>query len=210
MSTHPIPTGSPLTPEQLATMDAKERMVVTAAKLFQRQGYHATGLKQVVEEAAAPRGSIYHHFPGGKEDLGVQAVARAASALTRVIERASARTDSPGGLVRTLGEGIASWLTTSAYTEGCPVSTVTLEVAPMSAALTEACHAAYDQWVGMIGDCLVDHGIADDEARDLAVTTVSGVLGALLLCRVGQSTAPLRTTADQLARVLDARVAAIT
>lgn len=206
MQEHPAPTASPLTAEQLATLDSKQRMVVTAAKLLQRQGYHATGLKQVVSEAQAPRGSIYHHFPGGKDELAAQALRVAAAELTRAIGRARQDTDGPGDLVRRLGRSLATWLTGSDFLEGCPVSTVTLEVAPENPPLADACRDAYREWIGLVSADLTERGIDDDRATTLATVAVSAIEGALLLARAERDTAPLLRVTDHLAQTLDAAV----
>ena len=201
--THPVPTGTPLTDEQVASLSSKQRMVIATAKLLQRQGYHATGLKQVVEEAQAPRGSIYHHFPGGKDELAVQALGVAAVELTRTIERARRDTDTPSALVRRLAASLATWLERSDYLEGCPVSTVTLEVAPLDGPLTDACRDAYAEWQGLVARDLVEHGVDPARAATLGTTVVAAIEGALLLCRAARDTAPLRTVAEQLAELLD-------
>lgn len=198
-----IPTGAPLSDEQVAALGPKQRMVVTAAKLLQRQGYHATGLKQVVEEARAPRGSIYHHFPGGKDELAVQAVRVAAAELTRAIQRARTATDGPADLTRRLGRSLGHWLTESSFLEGCPVSTVTLEVAPRSPELTAACRDAYADWIRLVAQDLVEHGFEEQDAHDLGTTVVAGVEGALLLARAEQSTAPLQRVVERLATMLE-------
>lgn len=200
-----IPAAAPLDEATAERLDAKQRMVVTTAKLLQRQGYHATGLQQVVTEARAPRGSIYHHFPGGKEELAVQAVGVAAAELTRAIERAAERCDRAAELVSGLGAALARWLTGSAFHEGCPVSTVVLETAPSSPQLSAACAAAYDQWIGLLQDRLVADGLGDDEARALATTVLAGIEGGLLLARAHGATAPLETVVAQLAALVDER-----
>lgn len=204
-----IPTGAPLPPELVDRYSAKERMVLTAAKLFQRQGYNATGLKQVVTEAHAPRGSIYHHFPGGKEELGVQAVEIAARELTRAIQKAGESAMSPAEMLRRLGRAIGGWLEGSDYLEGCPVSTVTLETAPISPSLTEACNAAYVQWTEMFAEHLVRGGMAQPAASRLATTIVAAVEGALLLCRARTSTTPLDDVIEELVQTVDSRLAEV-
>lgn len=204
--THAVPTGRPLTAAQRARLSSRDRMVVTTARLLQRQGYHATGLQQVVDEASAPRGSIYHHFPGGKDELVALALGVAAAELTRLIEAARRRTDDPGDLVRRLGRSLERWLTSSDFAEGCPVSTVTLEVAPADPTLTAACRDAYAAWVDLLRRDLEDHGVAPTAAVALATTVLSGIEGALLLARAERSTRPLTLVTDQLATMVEAAV----
>lgn len=197
-----IPTAAPLPEDVAARLDARQRMIVTTAKLLQRQGYHATGLKQVVADARAPRGSIYHHFPGGKGELAVLAVRVAAHELTRAITAARRDDDTPEAVLRRLARSLSRWLEASAFREGCPVSTVTLEVAPEPGALTEACAEAYAEWVGLIAATLQEAGHDAEDANGLATTVVAGIEGALLLCRAQRSTTPLEVTTEHLARLL--------
>lgn len=194
-----IPRATPLPDDVADRLDAKERMVVTAARLFQREGYHATGIKRVAAEARAPRGSIYHHFPGGKEDLGVLAIRAAGAELTRAIRVAAERSTGPGDVVRRIGRALARWLEASDYLEGCPVATVALETTPRSAPLTEACRDAYRAWIDQVVELLRARGVAEEVAGPLATTTIAALEGALLLCRTEQSTAPMRQVSESIA-----------
>lgn len=195
--------GAPPSANAVDALDSKQRMIATTAKLLQRQGYHATGLKQVVDEADAPRGSIYHHFPGGKDELAEQAIRVAATQLTHAIRGARRSADGPADLTRRLGRALGRWLIGSAFLEGCPVSTVTLEVAPRSPELTAACRDAYAEWVGLVTRDLVEHGVDEESARDLGTTVVAGIEGALLLARAEQSVDPLDRVTGQLASMLE-------
>lgn len=197
-----IPSSAPLTPSAAEGLDPRQRMIVTTAKLLQRQGYHATGLKQVVEEAGAPRGSIYHHFPGGKDQLVVEALRVASTELTRAIADARRTEDSPAAIVERLGASLQRWLERSGFVEGCPVSTVTLEAAPRHPEITEACREAYDRWIGLFADALLMRGRTEHDARALATTVVAGLEGALLLSRAHRSTAPLSSTCAHLAALV--------
>ena len=122
--------------------DARRRMVVTTAKLLQRQGYNGTGLNQIVAEAEAPKGSLYFHFPGGKEQLAAEAIAASAAYLDaglRACERASALAS-----LDLYVEEAAKLLERTDYAEGCPIATVILEVGTSSALIGKACADAVD------------------------------------------------------------------
>jgi TetR/AcrR family transcriptional regulator, lmrAB and yxaGH operons repressor len=180
--------------------DSRARMVGTAALLFQRHGYHAVGFRRIVEESGAPRGSIYHHFPGGKEQLGAEAVERSGAALLRTVEQVAAEADDVAGLLTGLGEVLAGWLESSGFEAGCPVATVALECAPDVAAITEACRGVFRGWVDLLAAALRAEGWAEGEAGDLALTVVAAVEGALILARVERDVAPLRAVLRDLAR----------
>ena len=65
--------------------ETRTKLVEAAATLFEERGYHAAGVKAILERAGAPRGSFYFHFPGGKEELAIAAIeagARATACVT--------------------------------------------------------------------------------------------------------------------------------
>ena len=107
--------------------DSRQRMLGAAVNLIQRQGYHATGMKQVVEESGTPRGSLYFHFPDGKDQMVGEALGIAQTAVAGTIDRVAARSQTPAELIEGLGAAMAKWLTRSDFVEGCPVATVALE-----------------------------------------------------------------------------------
>src|SRR5437762_12056667 len=109
--------------------DAKQRFVAAAIDLFQRRGYHGTGLNQIVAESGAPRGSLYFHFPGGKEELASEAVAEAGGVIAAGAAEALSQAGDPAAAVRQLAEFTATSLEQSGFERGCALATVTLDVA---------------------------------------------------------------------------------
>lgn len=173
--------------------ETRERLVRTAATLFRTQGYHATGLNQVVAEGGAPKGSLYFHFPGGKEQLAVESVAFSAGEVHSTLRGATS-----------LDEALAVFadhLVASDFRNGCPVATVALDVAAESDAIREACVTAYASWHELLVDFLRGQGIHADRAPGLATTVLAAVEGALLLARTQRDVAPLRQVAADM-RVL--------
>src|SRR5687767_4299576 len=100
--------------------DARQRMVRTMSRLLQRQGFHATGLNQVVTESQAPKGSIYHHFPGGKEQLTIEAITTSGAGMAKGMAAALASGASAGVAIRSLIDGSAKALERSGFEQGCP------------------------------------------------------------------------------------------
>jgi AcrR family transcriptional regulator len=170
--------------------DSRDRMIQSAALLFRENGYSGTGFRDVIEHSGAPRGSIYHHFPGGKEQLAAETVAWAAE----VIERRIARAAESGDPIAALGMFVDSWrevLEDSNFRAGCPVVAVAAEADAGSTA-TEAAAAAFTRWQDLIGRSLLDAGVSRTDARRLATTVVAAIEGAILLCRVRRDIGPLR------------------
>ncbi|MBD0382402.1 TetR/AcrR family transcriptional regulator [Paenibacillus sedimenti] len=171
--------------------DSRDRLIETAARLFQRQGYQGTGLSQIVEESGAPRGSVYFLFPGGKEELAIEAIEQSTLMVRKQIELAAGNSHSVEEWIRSLAAHFIEDLESSNYLQGCPISTVTLESVPDSPALQKACRLAYDLWIEDITIVLIRFGIHKEDAGELAVFLLSAVEGALILCRAQGSAKPL-------------------
>jgi len=188
------------------TTDARERAVQTAAQLFRRQGYNATGLTQILEESGAPKGSFYFHFPEGKTQLAVEAV-RASSAEVESLMRhlADKHAGDPVAFVRAVARALGTWLERSGYAEGCPVATVALEMAPVSPVLREVCASSYAAWRAIVEDVLRGAGHPRARASRLATLVLSAVEGALVLGRAERSRTPLDHVAAELAPLLTPR-----
>jgi len=188
--------------------DTRQRVVRTAAELFPRRGYHGTGLNQLLNEAKAPKGSLYFHFPGGKEQVAVEAISMSGVSLLADLRGALDEAADPAeGIVRVV-ELLAARLAASGYLDGCPVASVALDAAGSSEAIRVACAEAYDGWLGVIAVALRRWGVPAARASALATVLLSAVEGALLLARVQRDTRPLHTVADQLVTLVSPAVTA--
>jgi AcrR family transcriptional regulator len=172
------------------TSDSRNRMIHSAALLFREHGYSGTGFRDVIEHSGAPRGSIYHHFPGGKEQLAADTVAWAAAVIERRIERAVQR----GEPVAALSMFVDAWrevLEDSNFRAGCPIVAVAAEADAGSTA-TAAAAAAFTRWQELIARALLNAGVGRTDARRLATLVVAGIEGAILMCRARRDIRPLR------------------
>jgi TetR/AcrR family transcriptional repressor of lmrAB and yxaGH operons len=170
--------------------------------LLRRQGYAATGLSEIVERSGAPRGSLYFHFPGGKEELAVAAMERSGEALRRAI---AATMEVPGDTaagVAVLIDALADGLEVSGYRDGCPIATVALETAAGSEPLRATAARIFDAWIAELQDALRRDGVEPAAAERRAMLALSAIEGALLLSRARRDTAPLRAVRDELAPIL--------
>lgn len=173
-------------------------MLRTAAALFQTQGYHATGLNQVLADGGTPKGSLYFHFPGGKEQLAAEALDLAGDEMCRLIKDVLESAASPVAAVEAIVEHLATAMESSGFTVGCPIATVALDAAADSDAIRSACDRAYRSWLDAVAEHLARHGIRTDRAESLAVFLIASIEGALLLARTRRDVAPLRAVAAHL------------
>lgn len=178
----------------------RERLITATADSLQRRGIHATGLTQLLAAADAPKGSLYFHFPGGKDELAAAALERSGGLFGAAIEALLARSADPAAAVARLAGALATGLEASGYVRGCPLATVALEAS--SDRVRTACGDAFASWLDTLERALAAAGHPPAQARDRAVLVLSALEGALILARAGRDPAPLRTVADQLAPLL--------
>lgn len=180
----------------------RARILATATRLFRKQGYHATGLTQVLTEGKAPKGSLYFHFPGGKEQLGTEAVRDGAAELADVLGRlAGTAADPRAGLVA-VTDALAKTLEESGFSDGCPITGIALDAAAESESIRTACAESYAGWTERIAAALAGWGVPAGSADPLATVVLSAIEGALVLARVRRSGAPLREVGEQLGALL--------
>jgi TetR/AcrR family transcriptional repressor of lmrAB and yxaGH operons len=183
----------------------KARLAESMLELIQTSGYSGTGLNAVIDHAAAPKGSIYFHFPDGKEGLGVAAVELATQRFATLIAEAAVSAGGPAEAARSAIEALTTIVSESDYRLGCPVSVVTLEMGAESERLRQACATAFESWIAPTAAFLEASGLAADEARSLATVVVSTIEGAVIVSRAMRSTQPLVSAADVVAELIDQR-----
>jgi TetR/AcrR family transcriptional repressor of lmrAB and yxaGH operons len=182
----------------------RQAVVRTAATLFRRQGYAATGTNQLVAESRAPKGSLYHYFPGGKEQIAEAAVTHSGSLVRMTLLDLLAVGPTPGEALRAYGELLVGWLERSDFRDGCPITTTLLELAPASEPVTAAGRAAFAGWVATLQQSLVATGAQPDRAARLAGLAVASLEGALVVARVQRDGRAVREAAEEVAALFDA------
>lgn len=183
----------------------KARLTKSMLELIQTSGYSGTGLNAVIEHAEAPKGSIYFHFPDGKEGLGVAAVELAAKQFEALIVEAAVSAGGAAEAARAAIEALTAIVSESNFRLGCPVSVVTLEMGAESERLRQACATAFESWIVPTAALLEANGVDAGEARSLATVVVSTIEGAVIVSRAMQSTQPLESAADVVAELIKQR-----
>ncbi len=178
-------------------------------ELIQTSGYSGTGLNAVIDHAGAPKGSVYFHFPDGKEGLGVAAVDLAAQQFQALIAEAAANSGGAAEAARAAIEALAALVGDSEFRLGCPVSVVTLEMGAENERLREACAKAFESWITPTTALLEAEGIDHGRARSLATVIVSTIEGSVIVSRATRSTAPLRAAADVVADLIAQQAGAV-
>jgi len=181
----------------------RQRIVEAGADLLRLKGYTGTGVKEIVAAAQAPFGSLYHHFPGGKEQLGEEVV-RWSGAQYGLLGPLvfDAAPDAVTG-IRMFFAGAAEHLEESGWTDACPIATVALEVASTSEPLRLATADVFTSWIDGLAPRFAAAGLDDRRAREIAIAMIAGLEGAFVLAQAWRSREPLLVAGDVAARALE-------
>jgi TetR/AcrR family transcriptional repressor of lmrAB and yxaGH operons len=177
-------------------------MISATLRLLRRRGLHGTGLQEVLAESAAPRGSLYFHFPGGKEELVASALAVAADRGEAWIRRCLAATPTVREAFTRMLDEYAMLLESTGFGEGCPIAAVALDLGAEPGPLHVASQRALSRWAALMAERLVTEGRAADEAAVLGTTAIAAFEGALLMSRVSRDVTPLRQVAARVGALL--------
>jgi TetR/AcrR family transcriptional regulator, lmrAB and yxaGH operons repressor len=180
-------------------------MIVSAALLMRERGVEATSLSEVIQHSGAPRGSIYHHFPGGKAQL-IEAATRYAGEFTAAGLVAALESDDPTHAVREFARTWCQILRQSDFGAGCPVVAATLE-GERSPGAREAAGAAFARWESLIAQALVPY-MTSTRARSIATLFITAIEGAVIVARAQRSTTPVERVAAELEQTLRQAIAA--
>ncbi|MEU7898309.1 TetR/AcrR family transcriptional regulator [Nonomuraea sp. NPDC049152] len=178
--------------------ETRARLLDATQELIEGGGYFGAGLNQVIAASGAPRGSLYFHFPGGKEELVGESVRRAGQEIGATMGELAEATSSVEEFVAGVLDWLGDRLEQSGWRKGCPVATVALETAATSDPLQEICSEVYTGWESALRELLTGR----EDADDLAVTILALAEGALLLARAHRSREPLRRVGRQIAALL--------
>lgn len=177
---------------------SRQAFVEATAELLRRQGYNATGLNEIVARSGAPKGSLYFHFPGGKEELAVAAMTRSGDQLRQAIEAIVKSSEDLGESLRRLVDSLAIGLERSGYEAGCPIATITLEAATTSDAVRATADAVFSSWLAVLQERLVAAGMNAVDAERRALLILAALEGALIIARARHDIGPLAAVRDEL------------
>ncbi len=189
------------------TAGTRDRITDSSAELFRRQGYAGTGIKQILAAANAPFGSLYHFFPGGKEQLGAETIRTSGALYEEMFATIAAQAADVPAAVGQFFSGAAETLVETDYADACPIATVALEVSSTNAQLRQACAEVFESWISGSTRYFAAAGIEPQPARDLALSMLCLLEGAFVFCRAMRSTEPLRVAGVSAVAAVEAALA---
>ncbi len=181
---------------------SREQIIKTTCELLETQGYHATGLNQIIQESGAPKGSLYYYFPQGKEALAAEAIFHAGKIITErirtILDEVADPAEAVHGFIHTLAHHVAA----SGYRAGGPVTTVALESATTNERINAACCEVYTEWQAAFSSRLEQSGFEPKRAARLAALIIAAIEGGIILSRTEHNPAPLENVAEELALLI--------
>lgn len=191
-----------------ARSGTRDKMLVAAVELMRERGAASVTVDAVLARSHTPRGSVYHHFPGGRAELVREALIRAGDTIGIMIEDAAARGSL--GALHFFGEFWAAVLRASDFTAGCPVVSVAIDGSPDDDELRPVVAAIFERWHTGLVATMTAENMARAQAERFATLALAAIEGAVVLCRVQRSTAALDDVIAELEQVFTARLAAVT
>jgi TetR/AcrR family transcriptional regulator, lmrAB and yxaGH operons repressor len=192
-------TAVPALPEP----DTRSRILAAAQRLFRKRGYHATGLSDILELAQAPKGSLYHHFPGGKEEIGVCVVADMAQGLLQLLAGSRARTTE--AILLQVGKQLKTVVEKTDF-EICTLFAAFTAERKTSPELGQAVANAYTAFAAAIETRLLADGFTARAAHETALTVTALIEGGSMLSQVHRDSTAFRLSVKQAAALCKAPV----
>ena len=190
--------------------DAKSRLIKTAGHLFRAKGYSAVGLAEILSESGAPKGSFYHHFPGGKEELALAVIDKAGSYIIEIIDQAFENSISVADGVDTLVDNIALSFEKSGFQLGCPVTAFITELTPTNDAFRKKTNQVLESWIERMlfhSDRLAPGNIEKQRFEAGFRALLMALEGAWIVCRVSKTLEPMLLSKQVFRRMVQARSA---
>ena len=187
----------------------RERLIAAMTDALRRRGLHGIGLTELLAQAGAPKGVLYHHFPGGKTELAVAAIDDVVDRMLGWLDGLLAKERDPIEAARQWMQGATQSLSSTGFHAGCPLASVALESTPDDHALREALARAFATLRERIAQALEGAGEPRESAQGVAALIVAAYEGGLLQARVAHSTEPIQQATQTLLGLLAARRPAV-
>lgn len=189
---------------KIQKVDTREKILVTATRLFKMFGYDATGLNDILNESGTPKGSFYYHFPNGKEELALEAINRMSRHVQQQMEEClMGEEDAPRAFrnfIRQLAPKVLN--EDELY---CSISILALETCFRNETLRSACVEAFESWRKILERKLIQSGFTKKSAADLSIVLQSMIEGANILALAAKDNTPLLKLADGISAIIETR-----
>ncbi len=183
--------------------DMRSQILVATARLIEKQGYHATGLNEIIRLSGAPKGSVYYYFPEGKEQIGAEAICEAGKIIAERLRGLLEHDPNPATAIHNFLMWMADDVEKTGFGAASPLTTASVETAATSERINQACRDAFDLILAVFKDKFLKGNYSDAQAQELAVFTTTVIEGGILMSRAYHRAEPLRQAAGHLQKYLN-------
>lgn len=184
-------------------MSTREKILTTAAFLFQKNGYHATGLNEIIKESATPKGSLYYHFPNGKEELAAATIKLMGNTIQHHIEEELAKNSDPVRAFKEFILDLARKLNEKDQENCFSIGLLALETVTISEPLRKVCIEVYTLWTDTYYQKLVKSGFSSEKATELSLVLQLMIEGAITISLIRNDTTMMIAAAEKISILLN-------
>jgi TetR/AcrR family transcriptional regulator, lmrAB and yxaGH operons repressor len=185
-------------------IDSRNRILKAASRLFQLQGYHATGMNQIIKESGSPKGSLYYYFPDGKEELAIASIKRIDELTREKTKTGLAKSSDPIEAIQSFIREIPVLIEQDQQNEviPCSISMIALETSSISEPIRNACQQAFEAWGNLFAEKLIQGGFRKERAEELGVIIQLMIEGALIRSMTKNDMTSLYSVAKEIPYIL--------
>lgn len=182
--------------------NSKQNLVESASRLFRRRGYDGVGLNEIIKESGIPKGSLYHYFPRGKEDLAVKAINHAKNFVLDSIQRIFGENEDPIKAFQIHILQLSKVIVNDDHYIGLPIGTIAGEKHSTSEPIRMACQQTFESFQSIYIKKLFETGYDEKQSKHLSIVINALIEGGIILSETMKSGEPLRVIAEQMPIVL--------
>ncbi|WP_458353299.1 TetR/AcrR family transcriptional regulator [Peribacillus frigoritolerans] len=182
--------------------NSKDILIEAASRLFRIRGYYGVGLKDIIEESGIPKGSLYHYFPKGKEELAIEAIIHTKEFVIDEIKRGFDEIEDPIKAIQSHIFHLSEVFGDSENLLGLPIGTIAAETYTTSEQIRMACQEAMEDWQSIYVKKLLEVDFSEKRAKELSIVINALIEGGILLSLTAKNGEPLQTIAEQIPLLL--------
>ncbi|MBU9671850.1 TetR/AcrR family transcriptional regulator [Planococcus sp. CP5-4] len=185
--------------------NTKVALIEAASRLFRLHGYEGISLNDILKNSNIPKGSLYHYFPNGKEELAVAAIHHTKDIVLAWIEKSFEQTSNPVEAVQDHIHQLADLLNDETEPVGFPIGTIAAEKYSTNEPIRAACQSAFEEWRELYSTKFIEAGYSEKLAKDYGVFILAAIEGGILLSLTTKNVESLLIIADQIPFILSKR-----
>ena len=187
-------------------LSTKTVLIETASRLFRMHGYEGISLNDILKDIDIPKGSLYHHFPGGKEELAIEAILHTKNIVLRLIEETFERVGDPVKGVQEHIYQLAHMLSDKTDPVGFPIGTIAAEKHSSNESIRSACQSAFEEWRELYSAKFLEAGYSERQAKNCGIFILAAIEGGLLLSLTMKNEESLLIIAEQIPLILSKKM----